>query len=105
MTFAPDVANAEPQLSALTVGSLTLSPTFDASTYVYTTTATTGSKSKINATPVDKADSVVITVNGNSIKNGAEVTWAAGANTVAVTVTNNSDPSAVSVYTVTVTAS
>ena len=105
MTFAPDVANAEPQLSALTVGSLTLSPTFDASTYVYTTTATTGSKSKINATPVDKADSVVITINGNSIKNGAEVTWAAGANTVAVTVTNNSDPSAVSVYTVTVTAS
>lgn len=105
MTFAPDVANADPQLSALTVGSLTLSPTFDKATYVYTSTAATGGKAKVTATPVDKADSVVITVNGNSIKNGAEVTWVAGVNTIAVTVTNNSDPSAVSVYTVAVTAS
>lgn len=105
MTFAPDVANADPQLSALTIGSLTLSPTFDASTYVYTATASTGGTAKITATPVDKADTVVITVNGTTIKNGGSATWAAGANTVAISVTNNSDPSAVSVYTVTVTAS
>lgn len=105
MTFAPDVANAEPELSALTIGSLELSPAFDKSTYVYTATASTGGTAKINAAPVDKADSVVITVNGTTVKNGGTATWAAGANTVAVSVTNNSDPSAVSVYTVTVTAS
>lgn len=105
MTFAPDIANAEPALSALTVGSLVLSPTFDPATYVYTSTASTGGKAKVTATPVDKADTVALTFNGTSIKNGAEVTWAAGTNTIAVTITNNSDPSAVSVYTVAVTAS
>lgn len=105
MTFAPDVANADPQLSALTIGTLSLTPAFDASTYIYTATAATGGKAKISATAVDKQDGITITVNGTSVKNGSEVTWAAGANTVAVTVTNNSDPSAVSVYTIAVTAS
>ena len=105
MTFAPDTANPDPSLASLSIGSLSLSPAFNASTYVYTATATTGSKAKIIAAPVDKMDGVVITVNGSTVKNGGEVTWAAGANTVAVTVTNNSDPSAISVYTVTVTAS
>lgn len=105
MTFAPDVANAEPQLSALTVGSLTLSPTFDASTTAYTATASTGGKAKITATAVDSKDSITVTVNGTPLKNGGEATWAAGENTVAVTVMNNDDPSAVAVYVVTVTAS
>lgn len=105
MTFAPDVANADPQLSALTIGTLSLTPAFDASTYIYTATAATGGKAKISAAAVDKQDGITITVNGTSVKNGSEVTWAAGVNTVAVTVTNNSDPSAVSVYTIAVTAS
>lgn len=105
MTFAPDVANADPQLSALTIGTLSLTPAFDASTYIYTATAATGGKAKISAAAVDKQDGITITVNGTSVKNGGEVTWAAGVNTVAVTVTNNSDPSAVSVYTIAVTAS
>jgi hypothetical protein len=105
MTFAPDTANPDPSLASLSVGSLSLSPAFNASTFVYTATATTGGKAKVIAAPVDKQDGIAITVNGSTVKNGGEVTWAAGANTVAVTVTNNSDPSAVSVYTVTVTAS
>lgn len=105
MTFAPDTANADPQLSALTVGSLTLSPAFDASTYTYAAAASTGGTAKITAVPVDANDSVAITVNGTAVKNGGTATWAAGVNTVAVTVTNNDDASAVSVYTVTVTAS
>lgn len=105
MTFAPDVANADPQLSALTVGSLTLSPAFDASTYTYTAAASTGGTAKITAAAVDANDSVAITVNGTALKNGGTATWAAGVNTVAVTVTNNDDASAVSVYTVAVTAS
>ena len=105
MTFAPDIANAAPALSALTIGALTLSPTFDASTYTYTSTASTGGTAKVTATPIDAKDTVSITVNGNALKNGGTATWVAGANTVAITVTNNSDPSAASVYTVTVTAS
>lgn len=105
MTFAPDVANADPQLSALTVGSLTLSPAFDASTYTYTAASSTGGTAKITAAAVDTNDSVAITVNGTALKNSGTATWAAGVNTVAVTVTNNDDASAVSVYTVAVTAS
>lgn len=105
MTFAPDVANASPELSALTIGSLTLSPTFDPATYTYTSTAATAGTAKVTATPVDAKDTVSITVNGTALKNGGTATWAAGVNTVAITVTNNSDPSAVSVYTVAVTAS
>lgn len=105
MTFAPDIANASPELSALTIGSLTLSPTFDPATYTYTSTAATAGTAKVTATPVDAKDTVSITVNGTALKNGGTATWAAGVNTVAITVTNNSDPSAVSVYTVAVTAS
>lgn len=105
MTFAPDIANAAPALSALTIGTLTLSPTFDPATYTYTSTAATAGTAKVSATLLDSKDSVTITHNGNAIKNGGTVTWAAGLNTIAITVTNNSDPSAVSVYTVAVTAS
>lgn len=105
MTFAPDTANAAPQLSALTIGSLVLSPTFDADVTAYTSTASTGGTAKVAATPVDNADTVAITVNGTPMKNGGTATWAAGTNTVAVAVTNNTDPSATTVYVVTVTAS
>lgn len=105
MTFAPDTANAAPQLSALTIGSLVLSPAFDADVTAYTSTASTGGTAKVTATPVDNADTVAITVNGTPMKNGGTATWAAGTNTVAVTVTNNTDPSATAVYVVTVTAS
>lgn len=105
MTFAPDTANAAPQLSALTIGSLVLSPAFDADVTAYTSTASTGGTAKVAATPVDNADTVAITVNGTPMKNGGTATWAAGKNTVAVAVTNNTDPSATTVYVVTVTAS
>lgn len=105
MAFAPDTANAAPQLSALTIGSLVLSPAFDADVTAYTSTASTGGTAKVTATPVDNADTVAITVNGTPMKNGGTATWAAGTNTVAVTVTNNTDPSATAVYVVTVTAS
>lgn len=105
MTFAPDTANAAPQLSALTIGSLVLSPTFDADVTAYTSTASTGGTAKVTATAADAADGVTITVNGTPMKNGGTATWAAGTNTVAVTVTNNTDPSATAVYVVTVTAS
>ena len=105
MTFAPDTANAAPQLSALTIGSLVLSPAFDADVTAYTSTASTGGTAKVTATAADAADGVTITVNGTPMKNGGTATWAAGTNTVAVTVTNNTDPSATTVYVVTVTAS
>lgn len=104
MTFAPDTANPAPQLATLSIGSLTLSPTFDAGTTSYTAT-TTGTSAKVTATAADAADSVTITVNGEAIANGGTATWNAGANTVAVAVQDNSGTGGVAVYTVTVTKS
>lgn len=104
MTFAPDTANPAPQLASLSIGSLTLSPAFDAGTTSYTAT-TTGTSAKVTATAADAADSVTITVNGEAIANGGTATWNAGANTVAVAVQDNSGTGGVAVYTVTVTKS
>ncbi|MBQ1840364.1 MAG: cadherin-like beta sandwich domain-containing protein, partial [Atopobiaceae bacterium] len=104
MAFAPDTANPAPQLASLSIGSLTLSPTFDAGTTSYTAT-TTGTSAKVTATAADAADSVTITVNGEAIANGGTATWNAGANTVAVAVQDNSGTGGVAVYTVTVTKS
>lgn len=104
MAFAPDTANPAPQLASLSIGSLTLSPTFDAGTTSYTAT-TTGASAKVTATAADRADSVTITVNGEAIANGGTATWNTGTNTVAVAVQDNSGTGGVAVYTVTVTKS
>lgn len=76
-----------PQLSALSVGALTLSPTFAAGTYEYTATAAS-STAAISAT-APSGSTVVITVNGNSIANGGTATWSDGDNDVEVIVSNN----------------
>lgn len=87
MPFPPDVANpAVAALRALTIGSLTLDPTFDPNEDTYTTT-TTNASDVISAVPTT-GSLVIIKVNGKKVQNGAAATWNEGANTVAIAVTN-----------------
>lgn len=79
-------------LSALTIGSLTLTPAFDPDVTEYTTT-TSNNSNKITAT---SDGDVSITVNGTAHENGTSATWQTGENTVVVTVGSKT-------YTVTVT--
>ena len=88
-----------PQLSALTVGSLTLSPTFAAGTYEYTTT-TSNASDAVTATAPSGA-TLAITVNGDSLTNGGSATWDDGDNEVFIVV---SDTSGSNTYKITVTA-
>lgn len=93
-------ALAEAVLSDITIGSLTLTPTFDPATDTYTT-ATTNASDAVSATA---ATGVTVTIEANSveIESGDEVTWASGDNTVTITATNGVDTKT---YTVTVSAS
>lgn len=99
--FAPDQANpAVAALSALSIGGLTLTPTFDPATDTYTA-ATTNATNMISAVPA-VGGAVEITSGGKKVTNGSSVTWASGANSVAVKVTNGGQSKT---YTVTVTKS
>ena len=89
-----------PSLSALSIGSLTLDPTFDKDINNYAT-ETENSSDTVTATAGADVD-VVITVNGNSITNGTAPTWAAGDNIVSVQLTSSTG---MNTYTVTVTKS
>lgn len=92
---APDTT-----LSALTIASLTLSPTFSASTTSYTT-STTDASNAITATATDSTNATVVIKNGSTtVTSGNSATWAAGENTVTITVTNSGESK---VYTVVVT--
>ena len=93
----PDTA----QLSALTIGSLTLTPAFDADVTTYTA-ATTNVKDAVTATGADSA-TVAITVNGNAHTSGNDATWDLGENTVVVTASKSGYVT--TTYTVTVTKS
>ena len=66
------------------------------------TATTTNATNKVTATPADETAEVEILVGETEIENGASATWAAGENTVTVTVTDGTVSKA---YTVTVTKS
>ena len=100
MDFAADTAN-DAQLTALAVGSETLSPTFDAETYTYAVTASAAS-AKIEATPAQAGAQVAIAYNGANVRNGGTVTWQADGKAHPLTVTVKQG-NAVRVYTVNVT--
>ena len=93
-------ALAEAVLSDITIGSLTLTPTFDPATDTYTTTTTNAS----DAVSATAATGVTVAIEANSvaIDSGDEVTWTPGDNTVTITATNGVDTKT---YTVTVSAS
>lgn len=100
MDFAADTAN-DARLTALAVGTETLSPVFATGTYSYTL-APTGTSAKIEATSRQPGAKVAISYNGQNVRNGGEVTWLTdgAAHPLTVTVTQGN---AVRVYTVSVT--
>lgn len=100
MDFAADTAN-DAQLSALSIGSESLSPTFSATTYSYTVTASATSD-KIEATAAAAGAQVTINYNGANVRNGGTVTWTADNTAHPLTITVKQG-NAVRVYTVNVT--
>ena len=100
MDFAADTAN-DAQLSALSIGNESLSPTFSATTYSYTVTASATSD-KVEATAAAAGAQVTINYNGANVRNGGTVTWAADDTAHPLTITVKQG-NAVRVYTVNVT--
>lgn len=94
---APDDAT----LSALTIGSLTLTPAFSKEQTSYTA-STTAAKNKITATATDSNATVTIKNGDSDVESGSDATWETGENTITVTVKNGT---ASTTYTVTVTKS
>ena len=104
MPFPGNTAN-DADLEALTIGALSLSPSFDAGTTTYTASATNATASAaVTATPAQNGAQISITVtSGTTVKNvvnGGSAALAVGANVIAVTVKQGN---AVKVYSVTVT--
>lgn len=89
------------RLSGLTIGALTLTPTFDPDTTEYTAT-TTNATNTVTATPEDDGATTTILNGETPIDNGTAATWTDGANVVTITVKNGT---AQKVYTATVTKS
>lgn len=100
MEFAADNAN-DAQISALAVGSETLSPVFASTTYSYTL-APTGTSAKIEATSSQAGAQIEISYNGNNVRNGGTVTWLTDGQAHPLTVAVKQG-NAVRVYTVAVT--
>ena len=95
------VVEPDTSLSALTVGSLSLSPSFNKSTYEYTTSGSVASVA-VNGTAT-AADSVVtVEAGGKVYDNGSSVKLNMGENVIKVNVANKTY---VDTYTVTVTRS
>lgn len=100
MDFAADTAN-DAQLSALSIGSESLSPTFSATTYSYTVTASATSD-KVEATAAAAGAQVTINYNGANVRNGGTVTWTADNTAHPLTITVKQG-NAVRVYTINIT--
>ena len=94
-------SNENVDLSALSVGTLSLNPTFDANTTTYTVT-TENASDAVSATAADSGATLAITVNGSSHTSGSSATWSDGQNVVTVLVTKSGYAKA---YTVVVTKS
>ena len=101
MDFAADTAN-DADLTALSVGTNTLSPTFDADTTTYKISTANADTAKVEATTAQAAASVEIAYNGANVRNGGTVTLVkdGAAHPLTVTVKNGN---AVKVYTVNIT--
>ena len=68
-------------LSALSIGSLIISPTFDENITEYTAT-TTNATNTVTATPAETDATVAIMVNNTTLANGAAANWNSGENNV-----------------------
>ena len=69
------------RLSGLTIGALTLDPTFDADVVSYTAN-TTNATNAITATLEDESATITILNGETPVANGAAATWEDGPNTV-----------------------
>ena len=94
-----DTPNAE--LSDLKVSGHALNEAFVGSTTTYTVT-TTDASNTVTAIPAKLSADIEITFDDEEVANGSALTWASGANTVTIKVT---DGSASKTYTLTVTKS
>lgn len=92
---------ADARLASLTLGSLTLAPTFNKSIFSYTTT-TANASDTITAVAMNGEATIEIFNGETPVTNGTAATWADGDNTLTVTVTIGE---ASETYTVTVTKS
>jgi len=95
--------SADASLSDLRIGSLSLSPAFEADKTTYTA-ATTNATNTITATPADAGAKISVKVNEKETDNGSAAAWNTGANTVKIAVTA-ADGTTTKTYTVTVTKS
>lgn len=98
---APAEPSGESGLSDLKIGSLVISPAFDAATTSYTAN-TSNATNTINAVPATAGSAIKVEVNDKEIDNGSAAIWQDGANTVKITVTAE-DGKTEKAYTVTVT--
>lgn len=106
MTFAADEAN-DAKLEGLTVGALSLTPSFDADTLTYTATAASNvATAAVTATPAQAEAAIAITATAGTttknVINGGNATLSTGDNIIGVEVKQGND---VRVYKVTVTKS
>ena len=86
-------------LSNLTIGALTLTPTFASGTTSYTVT-TENNSNKVTATPTSEDAEITIMLGDEEIENETSATWEVGENTLTITVTGDLGDK---VYTVVVT--
>ena len=91
--------NAE--LSSLSIGSLSLTPKFNAATTSYTVT-TSNATNTVTAITADSVANAEIKLGSTVIENGGSATWSSGSNTLTVKVTAE-DGTTTKTYTVTVT--
>ena len=95
------VVEPDTSLSALTVGSLSLSPSFNKSTYEYTTSGSVASVA-VNGTATASDSVVTVEAGGKVYDNGSSVKLNMGENVIKINVANKTY---VDTYTVTVTRS
>ena len=98
LIFKPAVSPSA-RLSALTIGSLTLSPAFNADITSYTA-STTNATNTVTATAEDSGATITITNGSTPVTNGGSATWADGENTLTIAVANGT---ASKTYAITVT--
>ena len=91
-------------LSALTIGTLELTPEFDPDVTEYACT-TTNASNKVTATAADATATVTIKNGTTDVTNGSNASWGVGENTLTITVSDGTspNPTLTKTYTVTVT--
>lgn len=101
MDFAADTAN-DADLQSLTIGTNTLSPTFNADTTTYTIATANADSAAVGAVPVQGNAQVTISYNGKNVRNGGNVTLLKDSTAHPMTVTVKQG-NKVKVYTINIT--